>query len=57
MKPRRFQFGNAIRGECKEVDGEKVVDTRCDMYDGVESARELRRYAEWLRKATKWLDD
>jgi hypothetical protein len=57
MKPRKFSFGAAIHGECREVDGEKIIDTRCDLYDGAESAKELARYAEWLRRACKWLKE
>lgn len=38
------------------VDGEKIVDTSCDFYDGKTSADELRRYAAWLVKAAKWLE-
>jgi hypothetical protein len=56
MRPRKFQvLGGSIRGECREVDGEKVVDTACDLYDSKESAKELERYADWLRRAAKWL--
>jgi hypothetical protein len=39
------------------VDGERVVDARLDVYDGRESADFLRRYAAWLIKAAKWLED
>lgn len=55
-KPRKTLTATS-RAECAIVDGEKIVDTSFDLYDGKTSAGELRRYAAWLVKAAKWLEE
>jgi hypothetical protein len=57
-KPRKFSSREIqARGECLVNDGEKIVDIRLDAYDDAASSSELRRYAEWLKKAADWLED
>jgi hypothetical protein len=58
-KPRRFSSNDLqARGECLvDEDGNRVVDLRMDAYDDKAAASELRRYAEWLVKASRWLEE
>lgn len=56
-KPREFKSDTlSVRATCSEVDGERVVDTRIDLFDGKHSASELRRYAKWLVRASRWVE-
>ncbi len=54
-KPREFKSSTLqARGVCLEHDGERIVDTRIDLFDGRESAAELKRYSQWIAKAARW---
>lgn len=56
-RPREFKSDTLpVRAACTEVDGERIVDTRIDLFDGKHSASELRRYAKWLVRASRWAE-
>ena len=59
MKPRAFKsYTFVVRGECVTgVDGEKIVDTSIDLFDDKTTADDLKRYGQWLIKASKWLKE
>jgi hypothetical protein len=58
MKPRDFRSDViAVRGSCVVQDGERCVDTRIDLYDDKTTAEDLKRYGQWLIKASKWLKE
>lgn len=59
MKPRAFRSSTfTVRGECVTgVDGEKIVDTSIDLFDDKTTADDLKRYGQWLIKASKWLKE
>lgn len=54
-KPREFKSPTLqARGVCVEHDGERIVDTSLDLFDGRESAAELKRFSQWLSRASRW---
>ena len=59
MKPRAFRSDVfVVRAECVvSEDGERTVDTSIDLFDDRTTADDLRRYGEWLIKASKWLKE
>ena len=59
MKPRKFNSpAISARAECViGVDGEKIVDTSIDLFDDKTTADDLKRYGQWLIKASKWLKE
>jgi len=59
MKPRKFNSPTiSARAECViGVDGERIVDTSIELFDDATTADELKRYGQWLIKASKWLKE
>jgi hypothetical protein len=56
-KPRKFQPRGlpSARGECVVLDdGERVVDAAFEVFDGGESAAEIKKFARWLSRAAAW---
>jgi hypothetical protein len=56
-KPRKISTATSRAACVIDHDGERIVDALLDIYDGKQSADSLRRYADWLVKAAKWLED
>lgn len=57
-KPRKFRRAFVQRAECVVGDdGDKVVDFSADLFDGRESAKDLRSLSGWLLKVAAWLED
>lgn len=59
MKPRAFKAESfQVRAECViSEDGERTVDTSIDLFDDATTADDLKRYGQWLIKASKWLKE
>jgi len=59
MKPRAFKSDVfVVRAECVvSEDGERTVDTSIDLFDDATTADDLKRYGQWLIKASKWLKE
>lgn len=59
MKPRAFKSDLfVVRAECVVgEDGERAVDTSIDLFDDATTADDLKRYGQWLIKASKWLKE
>ena len=59
MKPRAFRADSfQVRAECViSEDGERTVDTSIDLFDDATTADDLKRYGQWLIKASKWLKE
>jgi hypothetical protein len=59
MKPRAFRSDVfVVRAECViSEDGERTVDTSIDLFDDATTADDLKRYGQWLIKASKWLKE
>lgn len=56
-KPRKFRRTFVQRAECVvDDDGDKIVDFSVDLFDGRESAKDLRSLSDWLLKAAAWLE-
>jgi hypothetical protein len=47
-----------VRASCVVGDdGERTVDTSIDLFDDKTSADDIKRYGQWLIKASKWLKE
>lgn len=59
MKPRDFKSDLfVVRASCVVCeDGQRCVDTSIDLYDDKTTADEIKRYGQWLIKASKWLKE
>ena len=59
MKPRDFRSELfVVRASCVVgEDGERTVDTAIDLFDDKTSADDIKRYGQWLIKASKWLKE
>jgi len=59
VKPRAFRSELfKVRAECVvSGDGERTVDTSIDLFDDKTSADDIKRYGQWLIKASKWLKE